>query len=141
MAPELLRGTNVHLTIGKLIAVTATGLFLLASTASAQELTPLESAVSAEGESSAACPVAVGDRTLIELGSPQPCANYWDDDNIVWGTVWDDADNIVWGTVWEADDNIVWGTAWDDADNIVWGTMWDGDDNIVWGTGDESAAF
>jgi len=53
-------------------------------------------------------------------------------DNIVWGTAFD---NIVWGTDCGGDDcdNIVWGTA--DDDNIVWGTA-SRDDNIVWGTGD-----
>jgi serine protease AprX len=85
-------------------------------------------------------------------------------DNIVWGTVCDNAatsntnecDNIVWGTsvldnaniVWgsvdapQEGDNIVWGTADADCqssiecDNIVWGTACATDecDNIVWGT-------
>ena len=42
-------------------------------------------------------------------------------------------DNIVWGTLRDDADNIVWGTLRDDGDNIVWGTLRDGD-NIVWGT-------
>jgi hypothetical protein len=70
--------------------------------------------------------------TLIDLSTGQMCGgeNVAADDNIVWGTSTDDFDNIVWGT--SDDDNIVWGTAFDD-DNIVWGT--DFGDNIVWGTG------
>jgi serine protease AprX len=53
-----------------------------------------------------------------------------DGDNIVWGTA--DGDNIVWGT---SDDNIVWGTLVDEA-NIVWGTLKSllDDDNVVWQT-------
>ncbi|HXG57352.1 MAG TPA: S8 family peptidase, partial [Vicinamibacterales bacterium] len=63
--------------------------------------------------------------------------------DIVWGTASDEGDNIVWGTadegakiVWGT--NIVWGTA-DEGDNIVWGTDCGGADcfNIVWGTADE----
>jgi len=51
--------------------------------------------------------------------------NLFDDDNIVWGNSFDEGDNIVWGN------NVVWGNTFDD-DNIVWGNLFD-NDNIVWG--------
>jgi len=38
--------------------------------------------------------------------------------NIIWSSINDD--NIVWGNLFEIDDNIVWGNGLDD-DNIVWG--------------------
>lgn len=78
-------------------------------------------------------------------GAISPSGNAWalnvvwgtardgEGDNIVWGTVSDEADNIVWGTVSGEGDNIVWGTVSDEGDNIVWGTADEGD-NIVWGT-------
>jgi hypothetical protein len=97
---------------------------LSASSASAQvvALTPLAPLQQVQVESVLSCDEAIG------IGSSAPrstaCASQpgWDDDNIVWGTTWDEADNIVWGTMWDEADNIVWGTMWDEADNIVWGT-------------------
>jgi serine protease AprX len=42
--------------------------------------------------------------------------------------------NIVWGEgLGSEDDNIVWGNLFDDDDNIVWGNSFDDDDNFLWG--------
>mgnify|MGYP001371979922 CR=1 FL=1 len=106
----------------------ATGFLVVASSATAQTVAS----------------AAPGSSDLVVSECATGCGDLagFDDDNIVWGTMWDENDNIVWGTA-SVDDNIVWGTGgiegsfsfgsqWED-DNIVWGTMWE-DDNIVWGT-------